>query len=168
MSGVEMAEQSIPGRETWPAPSEDEIVVPTPVEEAVRSRLGPDTRLDLMLGLHVPGVKVPSKLEGWNSHDWRRFFRSEREMNVAWNTRLNGAEQPAFRKPNPDVVPVGSPREQAERFLVELEVLRSAGPFATLAMIGRFVRTGGDLDELVQAAWQAAPLDQLELTKSHR
>ena len=66
------------------------------------------------------------------------------------------------------MVPIGSPREQAERFLVELEVLRSAGPFATLAMIGRFVRTGGDLDELVQAAWQATHLDQLELTNSHR
>ena len=163
-----MAEQSISGREAWPAPNEDEAVVLTPVEEAVRSRLGAETRLDLMLGLHVPGVKVPSTLAGWHGHDWRRFFRSEREMNVAWNTRLKATEQPAFRAPNPEVVPIGSPREQAERFLVELEVLRSAGPFATLAMIGRFVRTGGDLDELVQAAWQATHLDQLELTNSHR
>src|SRR5262245_34773795 len=125
MSGVAM--QARPSPAPSPAPSEEETFMLTPVEETLGSRLAPDTRLDLMLGLHVPGVKVPAKLEGWHGHDWRRFFLSEREMNVAWNTRLNAPEQPAFRAPNPEVVPVGSPREQAERFLVELEVIRSAG-----------------------------------------
>ncbi len=159
-----MLDQTAPGPEARETRNEDRSSAMTPVEQATGSRLGPDTRLDLMLGLHIPGVTVPSELQGWQLHPWRSFFHSEREMNVAWNTRLIAPEQPAFRAPNPEVLPVGSPGEQAQQFLAELEVLRSAGPYATLAMIGRFVRTGGDLEELVQAAWQAAPLDQLPAT----
>ncbi len=162
-----MLEQPPPGLVARATSKDDTAPPMTPVEETAGKRLEPDTRLDLMLGLHVPGVSVPPELQGWHRHDWNSFFHSEKEMNVAWNTRLR-AEQPAFRAPNPDAVPIGSPREQAQRFLAGIDVIRSAGPFGTLAMIGRYVRTGGDMEELVRAARQAAPLDGAALLAPHR